>query len=300
MHDKIILYYKFTPVSNPDEVRKWQTILCAELGLNGRIIISEHGINGTLGGNVEALECYIESMESYKESDFSSIEYKWSDGQYGDFPKLSVKVRAELVTLGPDEEFDVFNKGIPLRPEQWHDYLEKNPDATVFDARNTYESRIGKFKGAITPEINSFRDIKPELEKLDKSKPLLTYCTGDIRCEYLSAYMKHKGFKEVYHLDGGIVKYGEKYKDDGFWQGKCYVFDRRVSLSFSGKSKDIATCDYCESKTSITDNCSIKSCNARYIHCTDCNSLLCPAHQSENSNTSRNKTQDTLEAASSL
>ncbi len=224
---KIILYYKFVPLQDPAMTLRWQRELCLRLNLKGRIIINKHGINGTLGGELADVKTYVKEMKLTKE--FKDIEYKWSDGRRDDFPKLSIKVRKELVTLEPEEDFDVFDKGTPLRPEQWHAYLEEHPDAIIFDARNDYESQVGKFKNAITPDIKTFKDVKKELDKLPKDQPVLTYCTGDIRCEYLSAYMKHKGFQDVYHLDGGIVKYGQQFGDDGFWEGKCYVFDKRMS-----------------------------------------------------------------------
>ncbi|HIA91942.1 TPA: rhodanese domain-containing protein [Candidatus Saccharibacteria bacterium] len=288
---KVILYYKFTEVTDPEAIRKWQTVVCAQRGLNGRIIVSKHGINGTLAGDKEALESYIEQMNAtvdnksldtsfkaeHKEfdtlvnwPDFSGIEYKWSDGDYTVFPRLSVKHRDELVTLGAEDDFNPFNKSVGLRPKEWHEYIKNNPDVTILDARNDYESDIGKFKGAVAPKIKAFKELKPELEKLDKDKPLLTYCTGDIRCEYLSAYMKHKGFKEVYHLDGGIVKYGEEFGDQGYWDGKCFVFDKRMKLEFSEKSKDIGECSDCSEPTSEHTNCSNKLCNSLVLKCKDC------------------------------
>ncbi|MGI0133921.1 MAG: rhodanese-like domain-containing protein, partial [Candidatus Micrarchaeaceae archaeon] len=164
-------------------------------------------------------------------------------------------------------------------PEAWHQYLADHPDAIVFDARNDYESDIGAFKGAIKPSIKTFKEVKGELEKLPKGKPVLTYCTGDIRCEYLSAYMKHKGFQDVYHLDGGIVKYGEAYGDEGHWEGKCYVFDRRMNVAFSEESKDIGTCTRCGQATSNHENCANKACNQLILFCQDCarNSVACSA-----------------------
>jgi UPF0176 protein len=266
--EAIILYYKFVTVTDPDMVMRWQRELCRNLGLKGRIIISKHGINGTLGGPVKGLKQYRTAMK--ESGTFQGIQYKWSNGKADHFPKLSVKVRNELVTLRPEEEFDVFDQGKPLNPKQWHEYLEKHPDAIVFDARNDYESEIGVFKGAIKPPIKSFREIKPELEKLPKDKPVLTYCTGDIRCEYLTAYMKHKGFEEVYHLNGGIVKYGEQFGDTGFWEGKCYVFDKRKNIAFSQDSSDIALCAHCQKETSHQVNCSDESCHEQTVMCVEC------------------------------
>jgi UPF0176 protein len=265
---KIILYYKFVPLADARMTMRWQRELCQRLNLKGRLILSVHGINGTLGGELEDLKAYVRDMNRTEE--FKGIEYKWSDGGREDFPRLSVKVRKELVTLAPEEEFDVFDKGTPLRPEAWHRYLAEHPDAIVFDARNDYESDIGAFKGAIKPGIKTFKEVKSEIEKLPKDKPVLTYCTGDIRCEYLSAYMKHKGFEDVYHLDGGIVKYGEAYGDEGFWQGKCYVFDRRMHIAFSDASQDIGACVRCGQATSNHENCANLACNRQILLCKAC------------------------------
>jgi UPF0176 protein len=204
---------------------------------------------------------------------FKGIAYKWSDGSADDFPRLSVKVRSELVTLAPDEEFDVFNSTKGLKPKQWHEYLEKHPDAIILDARNDYESDIGAFKGknVIKPQIKSFKDVKKIVETLPKDQPVLTYCTGDVRCEYLSAYMSHKGFDEVYHLDGGVVKYGQEFKDEGHWEGKLFVFDKRLNLAFSEDSKDIGTCVHCSDKTSRHVNCANMACNGLVLMCEACN-----------------------------
>lgn len=268
--EKIILFYKFVPVADPLSVMFWQRNVCERLNLKGRIIVADHGINGTLGGLMSDIKQYIRDMN--KHPAFKDIHYKWSDGSRNDFPRLSVKVRKELVTLAPDEQFDVFNSTKGLKPKEWHSYLQKHPDAIVLDARNDYESDIGAFKGkhVIKPRIKAFRDIKPQLDKLPKDKPILTYCTGDIRCEYLSAYMKHKGFSEVYHLDGGIVTYGQQYGDDGLWEGKCFVFDRRLTIAFSDRSKDIGRCLHCGKNTSQHLNCANKSCNRFVLICQKC------------------------------
>lgn len=268
--DKIILYYKFVPLSDPDMVMRWQRELCDKLGLKGRVIIAEHGINGTLGGDLKNVKAYVKAMNLTKQ--FKGMQYKWSDGMADDFPRLSVKVRDELVTLAPGEKFDVFNSTRGLKPKAWHEYLATHPDAIVLDARNDYESDIGAFKGknVIKPGIKNFRDIKPELDKLPKDQPILTYCTGDVRCEYLSAYMKHKGFPKVYHLDGGVAKYGQQFGDVGHWEGKLYVFDKRMKLAFSDISKDIGQCVHCDGKTSNHINCADVSCNCLVLVCENC------------------------------
>lgn len=275
---KVILYYKFVEVPDPETAVHWQRQLCEVNGLKGRIIISRHGINGTLGGDVKGLKAYVRAINRH--SRFKKIDYKWSRAENNPFPKLSVKVRKELVTLGPEGEFDAFDRGIGLRPKQWHKLLSENPNMPVLDARNSYESDIGKFKGAITPKIRTFKEIKPTLEGLDREQPIATYCTGDIRCEYLSAYMKHLGFKTVYHLDGGIVTYGQEYRNHGLWEGKCYVFDKRMNVEFAADTADIASCLHCGTATSSQVNCVGDNCLEQIVVCPSCQdseTALCQA-----------------------
>ncbi len=279
---KIILYYKFAPVKDPQMTVRWQRELCIRLNLKGRVIVSEHGINGTLGGDLEDVKTYVKAMNLTPE--FKGIAYKWSEGGREDFPRLSIKARNELITLEPGEDFDVFDSGTPLKPAAWHQYLAEHPDAIIFDARNDYESDVGKFRGAITPKIKTFKDVKKAIGELPKDKPILTYCTGDIRCEYLSAYMKHEGFADVYHLDGGIVKYGQQFGDDGFWEGRCYVFDRRLSVAFSSNSKDIGRCVHCGGATSNQVNCTDPACNLQFVVCQPCaanSKVACDKHGAE-------------------
>jgi UPF0176 protein len=268
--NKVLLYYNFVPVEDTESLMLWQKSLCESLSLTGRIIVAPHGINGTLGGNLDDCKAYVKAMK--KHSKFKNTQFKWSEGTGDDFPKLSVKVRKELVTLDPEREFDVFNKSKGLSPEKWHKYLEENPDVTLLDARNVYESEIGVFKAGsknlIAPKINAFREIKEHLDEIPKDKPVLTYCTGDVRCEYLSAYMQDKGFKEVYHLEGGIVKYGQKYGKDGFWDGQLFTFDGRMKLDFG--NGDIAKCRSCGQKTSEQINCEKEDCNELQVICADC------------------------------
>ncbi len=278
--EKVILYYKFVPVKDPDVTMLWQRELCEKLGLKGRIIISPHGINGTLGGGLDALRAYKSSMN--KSIIFKGITYKWSEGGAGDFPRLNVKVRPELVSFGvPDEikvdEHGVIGAGKHLKPQQVHDLIEeKGGDVVFFDGRNAYEAKIGKFKNAIVPDTKTTRDFVEEIEspKYDaiKDKPIVTYCTGGIRCEALSALMKNRGFKDVYQIDGGIAKYGEAFGDDGEWEGKLYIFDKRMTTAFSDKAKDIGECTHCQQKTSNFVNCANMQCNKLVLVCTDCQS----------------------------
>ena len=284
--NKIILYYKFTPITDPETVRLWQRALCERLNLKGRILISKHGINGTLGGDIEDLKTYIKETKSYKS--FKATEFKWSDGTGSDFPKLQVKVRDEIVTFGAPDEIEVDENGVigggkHLKPKQVHDLVEKHgKDVIFFDGRNAYEAQVGKFKNAIVPNVEYTRDFAKELNdpRYDdmKDKPIVTYCTGGVRCEVLSMLMKKRGFKEVYQIEGGIQKYGETYGDEGLWDGSLYVFDGRMNHRFSDKSIDIGECTHCGSKTSNFVNCANKSCNKLVLVCKDCyskNQIYC-------------------------
>lgn len=276
--EKIILYYKFVPVMDPEMTKLWQLELCTRLGLKGRIIISQHGINGTVGGDLDALRAYKSAMN--KTATFKGITYKWSPGRADDFPRLSVKVRAEIVTFNAADELVVSEKGVEnggqhLTPEQVHKLVQERGDEVIFfDGRNQYEAKIGKFKNAVIPNVDNSRDFLKELEdpKYDaiKQKPVVTYCTGGIRCEILSVLMKNRGFKEVYQMDGGIVKYGEKYGDDGLWEGKLHIFDNRMIHAFSDQAKDIGDCIHCHGKTSHYVNCAATACNKLVLVCEKC------------------------------
>lgn len=276
--NKVILYYKFVPVPDPAMTMRWQKELCNRLGLKGRIIISKHGINGTLGGDIENLREYKREMN--RSVMFKGIMYKWSDGVGNEFPRLSVKVKPELVAFDTPDEIIVDEKGVVgggkhIKPEALHKLLEEKGDEVVFfDGRNAYEAAVGKFKNAVVPDTKTTRDFVKELEsdKYDgiKDKPVVTYCTGGIRCEALSVLMKNRGFKDVYQIDGGIVKYGEKYGDEGEWEGSLYIFDDRMSHRFSDKSKDIGECVHCKGKTSNYENCANVSCNRLVLICEDC------------------------------
>jgi UPF0176 protein len=275
---KVILYYKFVPVADPEMTVRWQKELCARLGLTGRVIISPHGINGTLGGDLKSLRQYKSEMN--KSVIFKGITYKWSQGSGEDFPRLSIKVRPELVAFRKPEEIEVDEKGVKgggkhLKPAQVHKLIEERGDDVVFfDGRNAYEAEVGRFKDAVVPDTKTTRDFISELEsdKYDdiKDKPVVTYCTGGIRCEVLSVLMKNRGFKEVYQIDGGIVKYGEKYGDDGLWEGSLHIFDGRMSHNFSDKAKVLGACVHCQGKTSNYENCANVACNRLVLMCDDC------------------------------
>ena len=279
--NKVILYYGFTPISDPDAMLLWQKQLCTTLGLTGRILISKHGINGTLGGDMAALKKYVRQTRSYP--GFKKMAFKWSEGTGNDFPRLSVKVKSELVAFGdPDvievDENGVVGGGTHIRPDELDKLVkERGDDVVFFDGRNAFEAEIGKFKDAIIPDVTTSRDFIQEIEsgKYDhiKDKPVVTYCTGGIRCEILSAVMVKNGFKEVYQIDGGIVKYGNAFGDDGLWEGSLYIFDSRMKMEFSDHAKVIGKCEKCEASTSQFRNCNTASCHQLILLCDTCAAL---------------------------
>jgi len=293
---KVILYYAFTPISDTAVIKVWQKFLCQSLNLKGRIIISPQGINGVLGGDIDDLKKYIRQSRSYE--GFAKMKFKWSDGTGNDFPKLSVKVRPELVAFGNPDEIKVDKNGVigggkHLKPSEVDELVSKRGDDVVFfDGRNSFEAQVGRFKNAVVPDTATTRDFVSEIEsgKYDhlKDKPIVTYCTGGIRCEVLSAVMKTRGFKEVYQIDGGIITYGKEIGDDGLWEGALHTFDNRMSLKFSARSKSIGQCKDCSGPATRFYDCPKVPCNALNLLCAKCaqgmSSQVCSHPQRKYSN----------------
>ena len=278
---RIILYYGFAPVADPETLKLWQKTLCESLNLTGRILISKHGINGTLGGESDDLKKYIK--ETKKFPGFKKIDFKWSEGTGHDFPRLSVKVRPELVAFGTPDEIKVDLNGVigggkHLKPYEVDKLVaERGEEVVFFDGRNSYEAKIGKFKNAVVPDVETSHDFVKEIEsgKYDhiKDKPIVTYCTGGIRCEILSVVMKNRGFKEIYQIDGGIVRYGDKFHDDSYWEGSLYTFDGRMAVDFSDKTKVIGKCEICGGATKQFYNCNTATCHSLILLCKPCSKL---------------------------
>lgn len=268
---KIILFYKYVDIAYPKQIVKWQTKLCTELGLKGRIILAHEGINGTLGGDNVAIDRYKNLMLSHPL--FDGIDFKESAGDARCFPRMQIKIKDEIVKLGIDSKtLTPKQGGKHLSPQQVHALLQHKPDdLVVLDARNACESAIGSFKDAIKPEIQYFRQFPAYIDQhLDmfKDKKVLMYCTGGVRCERATAYLNTKGVaKEVYQLEGGIHKYLEQHPD-GFFRGKNYVFDARLSMH---TNNDILTsCLLCDTSCDTYDNCANASCNKHFVCCNTC------------------------------
>lgn len=289
--NRIVLFYVFTPLLDPEAIRLWQRALCEQLELRGRILISGDGINATVGGELDAVKQYLKVTRSY--AGFRNLDAKFSEGSAEDFPRLTVKVRDEIVSFGAPGELTVDAGGVVgggthLGPEDLHELVAQKratqKEVVFFDGRNAFEAQIGKFKNAVVPDVATTSDFIRELDsgKYDalKDQPVVTYCTGGIRCEVLSSLMVNRGFTEVYQLDGGIVRYGETFKDEGLWEGSLYVFDKRMHLEFSDRARTIGTCVRCSTPTSKFENCSNPSCRDLALYCADCardaETLLCP------------------------
>ncbi|WES62881.1 rhodanese-related sulfurtransferase [Microbacter sp. GSS18] len=290
---KILLYYRFTPIADPDAVRLWQRDLCELLGLRGRILISKDGINGTVGGELNAVKTYWRKTREYP--GFADIDFKWSegtgldeDGRSLDFPRLSVKVRDEIVSFGAPGELQVDEHGVigggtHLSPGALHKLVEqRGDDVAFFDGRNAFEAEIGRFKGAVVPDVATTRDFVAELDsgKYDhlKDRPVVTYCTGGIRCEVLSSLMVSRGFNEVYQMDGGIVRYAESFGNTGLWEGSLYVFDGREAMSFGSAPAVIGRCLTCDAPSSLMVNCASADCKVRVVQCDACTDAGTPAN----------------------
>ncbi len=275
---KIVLFYVFTPLADPEAIKLWQLNLAERSNVKGRIIVSAQGINATVGGDIHDVKRYVKGLKEY--APFKDADIKWSDGVGDDFPRLSVKVRPELVTFHAPDPISVTEEGVQgggthLKPHQLHELMDQRGDEVVFfDGRNAMEAQIGKFKNALVPETDTTRDFIDEIEsgKYDayKDKPVVTYCTGGIRCEVLSVLMKNRGFQDVYQLDGGIVRYGEAYGNKGLWDGSLYVFDKRMHMEFEPGAQSLGTCTECGEPTPRYVNCAEQSCRQLFLCCESC------------------------------
>jgi UPF0176 protein len=241
----VILFYKYVAIADAETFATEQRELCGSLGLKGRILIATEGINGTLAGRAEAVDRYIASLRA--DARFADIEFKVSAGDAETFPKLVVKVRAEIVTLNagaikPDKDNQ-------LSPAQWKRMMEENPDAVPLDIRNRFESDAGKFENAVVCDIEHFRELPQYADRLQslKDKTVLMYCTGGIRCEKASALFRSKGFKNEH------------------WQGECFVFDQRMTVRVEEGLVQIGRCAHTGRASSRFVNCLHDPCHKLFI-----------------------------------
>jgi len=273
---KILLYYKYITLVNPEQLKGAQKELCQTLGLNGRILISTEGINGTVAGEESAINQYM--AETAKIAEFQDMEWKISWAEEQVFPKLKVLVRDEIVTLGikkTSRDVSLANKADYIEPDELLTLYENQDDFVIIDARNGYEAKIGKFKNSITPSIENFRDfplfVEQELSTF-KEKEVITYCTGGVRCEKASAYLCEQGFNHVRQLHGGIHEYGEQVGGK-FFEGEMFVFDKRLHLAVNQVNPTvISSCTYCQKAITRYIDCAVLSCDSLFVCCPDCES----------------------------
>lgn len=267
-------FYQYAHIGNTEIFRNHLFINWDILDVLGRTYVAHEGINGQLSvpaPNFETFKAHLDSITFLKDVRLNiAIEQDAKS-----FLKLKVKVRHKIVADGLDDDtFDVTNKGVHVNAADFNALLE-DPDTVLVDMRNHYESEIGHFKGAVTPDVDTFRDsldiIEEDLKAHKEDKKLVMYCTGGIRCEKASAYYKHKGFKQVYQLEGGIIEYARQVENQGLenkFMGKNFVFDHRRGERISPDV--IANCHQCGAPCDTHVNCVNEACHLLFIQCEDC------------------------------
>lgn len=271
---RVLLYYKYTKIENPEFFAEEHLGYCRDLGLRGRILISPEGINGTCSGLFSQTEKYMAHMRL--DPRFKDLWFKTDEVKGHVFKKMHVRYKQELVTFRLPEDLDPNEiTGEHLEPAQWLEKMQEE-DVIILDGRTDYEFDLGHFKNAIRPPLKSFREFPEWVETAFlkfKDKKVLTYCTGGVRCEKLSGYLKSKGFKNVYQLNGGIVNYSQDPDVKGkLFEGKCYVFDERISIpvNFADEYTVTGKCLHCGTPTDRYVNCANLDCHKQHFECETC------------------------------
>lgn len=266
---QVLLYYCFAPVAAPQALQREQLRLCLDLDLRGRIIVAPEGLNGTVSGSPEACQAYMAAIHA--DPRFASTDFKvdWADTMA--FAKINVRLKPEIVHAGLPHIKPWERTGTHLTPEQFKQ-LKDNPDVVLLDVRSDYEHELGRFKGAVTLDMQNFRELPDHLGELEslKQKKVITYCTGGIKCEKASAFLLEQGFENVYQLLGGIIRYGNE-TDGADFEGQCYVFDNRLSVPINQANPTVvARCIACNEPSERMVNCANAACNEHVIMCQAC------------------------------
>ncbi len=242
----ICALYKFTRLDDFEKIQSSLKIFLDSLNIKGTLLLAREGVNGTIAGdNV----CIMKSLDYLqKDERLSGLEYKLSYSEKPPFKRLKVKLKKEIVTLGVSDIDPTHSSGTYVKPADWNELIN-DPDVVLIDTRNNYEFEIGSFKGSINPNTETFREFpaytKNNLEKY-RDKKIAMFCTGGIRCEKSTAYLKSEGFENVFHLQGGILKYLEEVKEDeSLWEGECFVFDDRVAVKHNLELGKYDQCHAC-------------------------------------------------------
>lgn len=267
-----LLYYCYSHIEDAEQYAADHLKFCKETGLTGRIIIADEGLNGTVSGTVEQCKKYMDYV--YADGRFNATEFKIDEVDEPSFMKMHCRYKAEIVHSGlrdPNIIDPTQKTGKHLEPVDFMEMKDRD-DVVVLDVRSNYEHKMGKFKNAITLDIDNFRDFPDMINQLAqyKDKKILTYCTGGIKCEKASALLLHEGFKDVYQLHGGIIKYGKEAGGKDF-EGKCYVFDNRIAVDVNSVNPEvISVCYNCGTKTTKMINCANPECNEHFTQCEEC------------------------------
>lgn len=271
---RVLLYYKFVNIDDPETFVREHLEFCISIGLKGRILVAKEGLNGTVSGTIEATNSYMDALHA--DERFADMVFKIDEVDQNAFKKMYVRHKDSIITLLPEDDVNPNEiVGTYLKPNEWYEMLQRD-DVIVVDGRNDYEYDLGHFRGAIRPEIKNFKQFPKWIEENlseHKDKKLLTYCTGGIRCEKLTGVLLNQGFKDVYHLEGGIVSYGKDAEVQGkLFDGKCYVFDSRISTRINNTVEDIiiSKCKHCGKLSDRYINCTNDDCHEQHICCEEC------------------------------
>ncbi len=242
----ICALYKFTRLDDFEKIKDPLKSFLDSLRIKGTLLLAREGINGTISGNKDSVEKVLDYLQS--DSRLLGLDYKYSYSKKQPFKRLKVKLKKEIVTMGLSTIDPTHSVGTYVKPKDWNELIN-DPDAVLIDTRNNYEYEIGSFKGAINPNTETFREFpgfsKDSLEKY-RNKKIAMFCTGGIRCEKSTAYLKSEGFENVFHLQGGILKYLEEVKEDeSLWEGECFVFDDRVAVKHNLEQGKYDQCHAC-------------------------------------------------------
>lgn len=243
---KVVALYRFVKIDDTAKLQKIIKDSCIELGICGTLLLAPEGINGTIAGHPDRLPKIVDLLETLLE--ISKGEVKYSQADHKPFRHMKVRLKKEIVTLRQPHVDPTTQVGTYVEPKDWN-ALISDPEIVNIDTRNNYETAIGTFKGAVDPDTDVFTEFADYVEKnLDpkKNKKVAMFCTGGIRCEKASSYMLSKGFEEVYHLKGGILKYLEEVpEEESLWEGSCFLFDRRVGVEHGLKESAHLLCYGC-------------------------------------------------------
>lgn len=267
-----LLYYCYSTIVDAEQFATDHLQFCKSLNLVGRIIVADEGLNGTVSGTKESCKTYMDTILA--DPLFAKTDFKTDEVEKPSFIKMHCRYKPEIVHSGlRNPQIINPNKqtGVHLDPKDFMEMKDRE-DVVILDVRSDYEHSLGRFKNAITLDIQNFREFPEKINELAKykDKKILTYCTGGIKCEKASALLLHEGFKEVYQLHGGIIKYGKEAGGKDF-EGKCYVFDNRVAVDVNTTNPAIISqCRNCGSTTPKMINCANPECNEHFTQCDDC------------------------------